>query len=119
MTRPAAYHPDENMNPTNSDLIMCSSILKVYYVILQNCGRVKLWQIDGFRVLARKTGRFTIAPLVNSGFGCVKYWQMTLILPSFPPQKLIFVALHTDLSFHEMYFHKLSCFEFILFIANP
>ena len=56
------------------------------YYIAQNFGRVKLWRIDRFRVLAgENVGEFTIAniaTLVNLEFGGVKYWRMVFGLPN-------------------------------------
>ena len=58
----------------------------IEYRIVQNFGRVKLWRMNCFRVLAgENVGEFTIAniaTLVNLEFSGVKYWRMVLGLPN-------------------------------------
>ena len=49
--------------PTKFECLFCTLVN-----IAQNFGRVKLWQIDHFRVLARKMlANLTLATLVNLG----------------------------------------------------
>ena len=63
----------------------------VIYPIAQNSGRGNFWQINRFRVLARKTlanlnCNVYVCTYVDLEFGWIKYVQITFVSPNSPPK---------------------------------